>query len=167
MKRSLAGGAAAVALMFALAGCAGGSAGSGAYGGQATTPAAAPSAPAAAASGAVLGVSESSLGQIVVDAKGMTVYMFDKDTQGATSSVCSGQCATSWPAVDVDSANVQVDGVTGKLGTITGVDGKTQLTLNGWPLYYYAGDSAAGDVTGQGVGNVWWVLSPTGERMAG
>ncbi|WP_249295848.1 hypothetical protein [Agrococcus sp. Marseille-Q4369] len=55
---------------------------------------------------------------------------------------------------------------TGELGTIVGVDGATQVTLNGWPLYDFAGDSAAGDVAGQGVNDVWWVLSPAGERMA-
>ena len=48
------------------------------------------------------------------------------------------------------------------MGTIKGVDGKPQLTLNGWPLYYSVGDAAAGQTSGQGVGNVWWVLSPAG-----
>jgi predicted lipoprotein with Yx(FWY)xxD motif len=57
--------------------------------------------------------------------------------------------------------------VTGEIGTITGVDGSTQVTLNGWPLYYYAGESAAGDTNGQGVGGVWWVLTPEGEKIGG
>ena len=116
--------------------------------------------------GAQLMVADSSLGEIVVDAEGMTVYMFDTDTQGAGESTCEGQCATNWPAVTTEGDPVAGDGVTGELGTITGVDGATQVTLNGWPLYYFAGDSAAGDVAGQGVNDVWWVLSPEGERMA-
>ena len=116
-----------------------------------------------------LAIADSDLGEIVVDGKGMTVYMFDKDTQGSGSSTCEGQCATNWPAVNTDAASadeITVDGVTGEVGTITGVDGKTQVTLNGWPLYYYVGDKAAGDTTGQAVGDIWWVLSPAGERMA-
>lgn len=116
--------------------------------------------------GAQLMVSDSELGEIVVDAKGMTVYMFDSDTQDAGESTCEGQCATNWPAVTTDGDPVAGEGVTGELGTITGVDGATQVTLNGWPLYYFAGDSAAGDVAGQGVNDVWWVLSPAGERTA-
>jgi predicted lipoprotein with Yx(FWY)xxD motif len=121
----------------------------------------------AAAADAELMVADSDLGQIVVDGAGMTVYMFDSDTQGAGESTCSGQCAANWPAVTTDSDTPVVDGVTGEVGTITGVDGETQVTLNGWPLYYFAGDSAAGDTAGQGVNDVWWVLSPAGERMAG
>lgn len=116
--------------------------------------------------GAQLMVADSELGEIVVDAKGMTVYMFDSDTQDAGESTCEGQCATNWPAVTTDGDPVAGEGVTGELGTITGVDGATQVTLNGWPLYYFAGDSAAGDVAGQGVNDVWWVLSPAGERTA-
>ena len=66
-----------------------------------------------------------------------------------------------------DAGAPAVEGVTGELGTITGVDGSTQVTLNGWPLYYFVGDAAPGEVKGQGVNDVWWVLTPDGERMAG
>jgi predicted lipoprotein with Yx(FWY)xxD motif len=120
----------------------------------------------APAASAALMVADSALGEIVVDGRGMTVYMFDSDTQGAGTSTCEGQCAANWPAVTTDVADPQVDGVTGEVGTITGVDGAMQVTLNGWPLYYFAGDAAAGDVNGQGVNGVWWVLTPDGERMA-
>lgn len=116
--------------------------------------------------GTTLMVAESSLGEIVVDGEGMTVYMFDQDTQGAGVSTCEGQCAENWPAVTVEGDLPEAEGVTGEVGTIEGVDGETQVTLNGWPLYYFAGDAAAGDVNGQGVNDVWWVLSPAGERMA-
>ncbi len=101
------------------------------------------------------------------DGEGMTVYMFDSDTQGAGASTCEGQCAANWPAVTTESQAPAVEGVTGEVGTITGVDGATQVTLNGWPLYYFVGDTAAGDVKGQGVNGVWWVLTPDGERFAG
>jgi predicted lipoprotein with Yx(FWY)xxD motif len=116
---------------------------------------------------ALLTTADSSLGEIVVDADGMTVYMFDNDTQGGDASTCEGQCAANWPAVTTDSDDPAVEGVTGEVGTITGVDGETQVTLNGWPLYHYAGDSAAGDTNGQGVNGVWWVLTPAGEKIGG
>lgn len=122
-----------------------------------------PGSPTAAAE---LMVTDSSLGEIVVDAEGMTVYMFDNDTQGSGTSSCEGQCAENWPAVTTEADAPAVDGVTGEVGTITGVDGATQVTLNGWPLYSFAGDSVPGDLAGQGVNGVWWVLSPAGERMA-
>lgn len=154
----------ACALLLAVSGCAGGGAA------ENTTPAdmdtSEPSTPAPGGDSAELMIADSTLGEIVVDGEGMTVYMFDNDTQGATSSSCSGQCAQNWPEVTTESEAPAVDGVTGEVGTITGVSGKTQVTLNGWPLYYFVGDEAAGDVNGQGVNDVWWVLSPAGERMA-
>jgi len=112
----------------------------------------------------VLGTADSSLGEIVVDGDGMTVYVFDKDTQGAASSACLDACATKWPAVHGDDTDA-VDGLTGELGSITGTDGEPQLTLDGWPLYYFASDVAAGDVGGQAVNGVWWVVAPDGTKI--
>lgn len=164
---------AALLMTLAVAGCSspsggsggsdGGSDGGGAYG----TPSEQASAPAEGSNSAELMVADSSLGQIVVDGEGKTLYMFDKDTQGSGQSSCSGECLTNWPPLTVTGEAPAVADVTGEVGTITLADGSTQVTLNGWPLYYFAGDSAAGDVNGQGVGGVWWVLTPAGERMAG
>ncbi|WP_291382793.1 hypothetical protein [Demequina sp.] len=117
-------------------------------------------------SGVALETAESALGTIVVDGDGMTVYQFDNDTQGGDSSTCTGQCATNWPAVP-GSAAPELEGITGTVATIIGIDGEPQLTLNGWPLYYFAGDAAPGDTNGQGVGGVWWVLTPAGELIKG
>lgn len=108
-----------------------------------------------------LATAKSDLGTIVVDGAKMTVYMFDNDTRGAKKSSCKGECIKNWPAVHGDDT-ASVDGVTGKVGSITSTDGKAQLTLNGWPLYYFAGDESAGDVKGQGLMKVWWVLKPDG-----
>lgn len=167
---------AALALTFGLAGCSGSPASPGddtADSGYGTSPsdAASPTdetspSEESPGAGAALMTAETSLGEVVVDGEGMTVYMFDKDTQGTDMSACEGECLQNWPIVTVDSDMPEVDGVTGDVGSITGPDGEMQLTLNGWPLYYFAGDSAAGDVNGQGVNDVWWVLSPDGERMA-
>ena len=108
----------------------------------------------------------SDLGQIVVDDSGMTVYVFDQDDPGSGVSSCSGACLANWPPVTAADAPA-LDGVTGTVATIGATDGSTQVTLNGWPLYYYVGDTAAGDTTGQAVQNVWWVIGPDGERITG
>lgn len=131
----------------------------------ATSSAAAPTTGAAGAA-VTLGTASNSLGTIVVDGKGMTVYEFGTDVQGADSSKCTGQCASNWPAVPGGTSAPTLKGVTGAVATIKGVDGKPQLTLNGWPLYYYVGDTAPGQTSGQGVGNIWWVMSPAGDPIS-
>jgi predicted lipoprotein with Yx(FWY)xxD motif len=152
--------AAAVAVgVLGLAGCGSGDGGSGGSG------SAAGSGTSSAATNAVLATSDSPLGTIVVDGSGNTVYVFDKDTADSGTSSCSGDCLAKWPAVTADSADPAVDGVDGKVGTITRDDGSRQVTLDGLPLYTYAADSHAGDVTGQGVGDVWWVVGPDGSKI--
>ncbi|MHA6670241.1 COG4315 family predicted lipoprotein [Homoserinimonas sp. A447] len=163
MKTRFASGLAVATLAVLLTGCTGG--------GDTTPPPAdtgtTEEAPTTPETGdAELMTADSDLGEIVVDAEGMTVYMFDNDTQGGDTSTCEGECATNWPAVTTDADAPAVDGVTGEVGTITGVDGSTQVTLNGWPLYYFVGDTAAGDVNGQAMNNVWWVLNPAGEKIS-
>jgi predicted lipoprotein with Yx(FWY)xxD motif len=129
--------------------------------------ASAPSSPTeAATSAALLSTADSpDYGTIVTDGEGRTVYMFDKDVQGAGASSCSGQCLVAWPPVVAESATPEVDGVTGEVGTITRDDGTLQVTVAGWPLYYWKDDAAPGDATGQGVQGVWWVITPTGDRV--
>jgi predicted lipoprotein with Yx(FWY)xxD motif len=117
------------------------------------------------AENAELATADSALGTIVVDSKGMSVYMFDKDTQGSGKSSCTGGCLDAWPPVIAESDSPAVDGVTGDVATITRDDGTVQVTLDGWPLYYWQGDKAAGDVAGQGVQDVWWVLAPDGSKI--
>ena len=145
-----------------LTGCGGDDSGEDAGSAGATSESAATS---SAAEDAVLATAESTLGTIVVDAEGMTVYMFDKDTQGSGESSCTGGCLEAWPPVIADSDSPAVDGVTGDVATITRDDGTVQVTLDGWPLYYWQNDKAAGDVTGQGVQDVWWVLAPDGSKI--
>ncbi len=122
--------------------------------------------PAASSSGATtvsLGKNDT-LGSFLVDAKGMTLYLFTKDTPN--TSVCYDKCATAWPPLLTTGAPAVGEGVDGsKLGTTTRTDGSTQVTYNGWPLYYYAKDKAPGDVTGQDVGSVWYVVSAAGDKI--
>ena len=125
--------------------------------------AAAPKAPADAATLAVK-MADSSLGSILVDGKGMALYMYTKDTQGANASVCSGGCLAAWPALlGKPTMGAGVDD--SKLGSFTRADGSVQATYNGWPLYYYAKDTKVGDVTGQNVGTVWFVLDHDGNPV--
>ncbi len=97
----------------------------------------------------------------------MSLYFFTKDVKDSGKSACTGACLALWPVLTTTSATPAVDGVTGTVGTIATPDGKKQVTLNGMPLYYYSKDKAPGDVLGQGVGNVWYLVSPSGEMVKG
>ena len=116
--------------------------------------------------GAAVNVGSSSqYSSFLVDAKGKSLYLYTKDTPG--TSTCTGTCATNWPPLLTSGTPVAGTGVDAtKFGTTTRADGTTQVTYNGWPLYYYAKDQNAGDMGGQGVGNVWYLVSPTGDKVA-
>lgn len=102
--------------------------------------------------------SNAELGEFLVDEKGMTLYLFTKDTPGVSN--CSGSCLTAWPPLLTSGEPRADDGVTGKLGTITRDDGSLQVTYNDLPLYYYITDVKPGDTTGHEVGGVWFVVAP-------
>ena len=105
-------------------------------------------------------------GPVLVDAEGRALYLFTNDTQNSGASSCSGDCLVAWPSVQSQGAPVAGTGVDAALlGTITRDDGTLQVTYNGWPLYYYADDTAPGDATGQGVNNVWFLISPAGTAI--
>jgi predicted lipoprotein with Yx(FWY)xxD motif/plastocyanin len=110
----------------------------------------------------VKSVTDAKLGDYLTGPNGLTLYVFTKDTGG--TSACTGACATSWPPFVLSSgATAQAGtGVTGTFATITRADGTTQVTYMGAPLYYFAKDRYAGDVTGQGVGGVWFVAATAG-----
>lgn len=138
------------------------------------SPAAAPGAAATKASSAssrhevsALKTASTPLGDVVTDGNGMTLYIFTKDSKGTTKSACSGPCLAAWPAALMGSSAPKATGITGTVGSIAAPGGGKQVTLNGRPLYYFAKDQAAGDVLGQGVLNLWWVLGTTGEPITG
>ncbi|MBQ1443938.1 MAG: hypothetical protein IIZ13_08845 [Renibacterium sp.] len=159
MKKQLIIALAGVSLSaLALTGCSGTAADSS---GSASASASASSTAAAAE----LKTAQTSLGNILVDGKGMSVYLFDKDVKDSGTSACAGECIANWPAVTTSSSAPVLEGVTGQVGTIGTADGKRQITVNGMPLYYFAKDSAAGDTAGQGVNGVWWVLDPAGAKI--
>ncbi len=128
---------------------------------------AATSSASAPASGSELATATSSLGTIVVDGHGMTVYFYSKDVKGSGKSACMGGCLALWPAVRASSGTPKVDGVTGTVGTITRDDGTLQVTVDGMPVYSYAQDSKAGDVNGEGIDNLWYAVGPDGSVVKG
>ena len=123
-------------------------------------------APAAAAGPATAQVGDTRLGKVVVDAQGRTLYLFGSD-QGTTSS-CSASCRQTWaPVVDGGSAARAGTGLdAAKLTTVVQADGVRQVAYNGHLLYTYAGDRAAGDTNGQGVGGVWFAVTAAGDRAS-
>ena len=107
--------------------------------------------------------SSSDLGEIVVDSSGRTLYVFMADT--SSESTCYDDCAATWPALTVEG-EPSAEGIDASLlGTSERTDGSTQVTLNGHPLYYFASDQSPGDTNGQGIGDVWFVVSPQGEAI--
>jgi predicted lipoprotein with Yx(FWY)xxD motif len=115
---------------------------------------------------ATVAVEESDLGEIVVDAEGRTLYVFLADE--GSESTCYDECEASWPPLTVEGDPVAGDGVDGSiLGTTDRDDGSTQVMLDGHPLYYFAADESPDDMNGQGVGDVWYVASPSGEAIEG
>lgn len=127
-----------------------------------------PTQPAAAVpvtGGAVVNLGKNDkLGSFLVDDKGMTLYLYTKDTPN--TSVCYDKCATAWPPLLTTGDPVAGEGVdASKFGTTNRTDGTVQVTFNGWPLYYYAKDKAPGDVVGEDVGGVWYVVSAAGDKV--
>lgn len=106
-------------------------------------------------------VNNDKLGKFLADDKGMTLYMYTKDTKDTSN--CYDKCAQAWPPLLQSDKPTLKDGVDGSLlGTTTRKDGAIQVTYNGMPLYYYFKDKAAGDVTGQNSNSVWYVVAPDG-----
>lgn len=115
---------------------------------------------------ATLALADSSAGRVLVDSHGMSLYLFSPDDQG--DSTCYDACAQNWPPLTVAGDITVGEGLDdGLLGTVTRTDGSTQVTYGGWPLYYFARDSAPGDINGQGVSDVWYLLNAKGEAAFG
>ncbi|MFB4305392.1 hypothetical protein [Actinomadura sp. GTD37] len=109
------------------------------------------------------------LGLILTDGDGRTLYRFDKDTDKPPTTNCFGACKKAWPPATFKGwKKLKLEGVSRKAVNFIERkdDGKCQLTINGWPMYYYEKDEQPGDTNGQGVGGVWWATTPTGKRAA-
>jgi predicted lipoprotein with Yx(FWY)xxD motif len=94
------------------------------------------------------------------------LYLFTRD-EGSTST-CTGGCAQAWPPLLASQVHLELagEGVQADLlGTIAQPDGSSQVTYNAHPLYNFSGDQEAGHARGQATGDVWFVVSPTGEAV--
>ena len=144
---------------LAVAGCGGG--------GDAT----ASQAPATTASGQAktVNIAKTGLGNVLVDSKGRTIYLFKKDS--GTTSACSGECAVDWPPVRANGKPTVGDGANASMvSTTKRSDGAPQVTYNGHPLYLFEGDQKPGDTNGQGstaFGAGWYALTPAGNQVSG
>ena len=149
-----------VALAVAVAGCGGG----GGYGGSSSASATAPS---SGGSGPSVKLASTKLGKVLVDAQGRTLYLFEADK--GPMSACDGACASVCPPLKTTGGPTAGPGVTAsKLGTTKRSDGATEVTYNGHPLYTYAGDSAPGQTSGQGLddyGAEWYALAAGGNKI--
>ncbi|MDJ0358085.1 hypothetical protein [Paenarthrobacter sp. PH39-S1] len=141
--------------------------------GAAATSTGATSASAGAVSAAVtssapadLKTAKTPLGDIVVNGKGMSVYVFDKDIKDSGKSACNTACLAIWSPVTADSGTPAGEGVSAKVGVITTDAGTKQVTLDGMPLYVFSKDAVPGDVKGQGVLKIWWAIRPAGEKIS-
>ena len=92
--------------------------------------------------------------------------MYDKDVANSGKSACTDEeCTKEWFPVAPASTTPKVDGISGKVGTITAPDGSTQITIDGRPIYTFADDEAPGDTEGQGEDGEWHVISPAGKEI--
>jgi len=108
----------------------------------------------------------SQFGTYVADGAGRTLYRFDNDSAKPPKSTCNGACAKTWPPLLIKSpGKIFPKGVNPKiLGYVERADGHCQVTINGWPVYYFSGDTKPGDFKGQALKGVWFAVTPTGGK---
>jgi predicted lipoprotein with Yx(FWY)xxD motif len=123
----------------------------------------------AASTATVIATASASGNKFLVSGTGHAIYLWAKD--GKNSSACTGACASAWPPVPATGKVTAAGGAVSKdLGTITRSDGTKQVTYDGHPLYYFAGDSGPGQANGQGSDNFgakWWLVAPSGADVTG
>lgn len=129
-----------------------------------SNPGTSPGSSTAAATG--IKTASTSMGTVLTNSAGQTLYWFAIDTP--TTSNCSGSCTTYWPPLTGKQAAASGSSLTGAFGTIKRSGGVLQSTYDGHPLYTYAGDSAPGQVNGNGKnlsGGFWWAATPTMAKL--
>ncbi len=111
-------------------------------------------------------IGDTSLGKGLTNSDGMTLYIFENDKPG--ESTCTGGCAQKWPPVTLPQGVTPSAGagVSGALGVIQRADGSYQVTINGMPVYLYAGDSKPGDTNGEGLLGKWYAVDPAGNPVS-
>ena len=180
-RRLLGGSAILGAAVVTLAACgsSGGTSASGsgsspssAAGGSSASSAAGGSASGASSSATVSAKNVPGVGTVLVNSQGRTLYMLTTEKGGKITCTASSGCLHAWPETDLPSGTTKATAGSGVqsslLGTVKGATGKMEVTYNGWPLYTFAGDSAAGMAKGQGLtsfGGTWYVLNSSGNPV--
>ena len=113
-------------------------------------------------SATIVRVVRTSSGPVLGTRSGRTLYVFVDDLLTKTPSACTGDCAHDWVPMPAGGTITVRRGVSGRVGTIVRSDGERQLTMDSRPLYLFSGDRAPGDIRGNGVGNLWWAMTPSG-----
>ncbi|MFJ8111286.1 hypothetical protein [Streptomyces sp. NPDC096132] len=114
--------------------------------------------------GAAIALADSDLGSILVDGEGRTLYAFTKDKDGASN--CDADCVAVWPALTSSTKAAAGNGVKASMiHEARKSGGAVHLTYGDWPLYYYVGDAAPGDVNGQGLDGEWFVVGADGKLV--
>lgn len=158
--RTVAGSALGLAAMAVVAGCGSSNPGTTAIQNPSTA------GQSAASQGAGIHVAHTSLGDVLVDGSGHTLYLLTAD--GPDKSTCANSCLSVWPAVAPPAAGASLPGITAKVSHTTTPGGEPIVTIGGSPLYTYALDQGAGDVKGEGVssfGGTWYAVSANGEKV--
>jgi predicted lipoprotein with Yx(FWY)xxD motif len=108
---------------------------------------------------------QDTIGTYLTDGAGRALYRFDNDSAKPPKATCNGDCATAWPPLLIKSpGKIFPKGVDPKiLGYVERADHTCQVTVNGWPVYYFVADKP-GDVNGQGINGKWFAISPTGGK---
>jgi len=101
---------------------------------------------------------DAKFGSVLTDKDGKTLYFFANDAAGMPT--CVGGCETTWPLYYAADASTDLNLNKAEVGEVTRADGRKQSTYRGYPLYYFAGDAAKGDIKGDGVGGIWFVAKP-------
>ncbi|HEY0002664.1 MAG TPA: hypothetical protein VGB74_19585, partial [Actinoplanes sp.] len=106
------------------------------------------------------------IGTYVTDGAGRTLYRFDADSAKPPKATCNGDCAKAWPPLLIKSpGRIFPDGIDPQIiGYVERADGHCQVTINGWPVYYFIADAKPGDVNGQGINGKWFAVSPAGGK---
>jgi predicted lipoprotein with Yx(FWY)xxD motif len=133
---------------------------------EASAPASEAASPAAG--GISLALADNTLGKIIVDGTGRTLYMFTPDEDAGGKPTCYDACAGTWPALKADDASAVTVGAgldASKVTVVDRTDGGKQVKYGEYPLYMFANDAAAGDTKGQGLFSKWYVVGADGEAI--